>query len=224
MFESLYNEIYSKILKQKCDYLAKELPFITPFQYIFIYDKSLLNVDIKIDDNLRIESLVRLGIPVIEDYDGNLAIDIKTLEGTIDSAVALGSAFLNGDKIDAQDLNIDINGDGIALAHHFSSVPFAYWFLEVTDAVLDREHSFAFYFCNLRATQHHEITSFTIDHIKLQPGLYVSRKGKVGAETVTTFDLRLMSISHPFSSSSCRQRKRLVYGSMMWRCVFCDFG
>ena len=35
-----------------------------------------------------------------------------------------------------------------------------------------------------------KITSFTIDHIKLQPGLYVSRKDKVGSETVTTFDLR----------------------------------
>lgn len=38
-----------------------------------------------------------------------------------------------------------------------------------------------------------KITSFTIDHIKLQPGLYVSRKDKVGIETVTTFDLRLTS-------------------------------
>jgi S-ribosylhomocysteine lyase len=38
-----------------------------------------------------------------------------------------------------------------------------------------------------------KITSFTIDHIKLQPGLYVSRKDKVGVETVTTFDLRLTS-------------------------------
>ena len=36
-----------------------------------------------------------------------------------------------------------------------------------------------------------KITSFTIDHIKLQPGLYVSRKDRVGAETVTTFDLRV---------------------------------
>ena len=36
-----------------------------------------------------------------------------------------------------------------------------------------------------------KITSFTIDHIKLQPGLYVSRKDKIGTETVTTFDLRL---------------------------------
>jgi len=38
-----------------------------------------------------------------------------------------------------------------------------------------------------------KITSFTIDHIKLQPGLYVSRKDRVGEETVTTFDLRLTS-------------------------------
>ena len=38
-----------------------------------------------------------------------------------------------------------------------------------------------------------KITSFTIDHIQLQPGLYVSRKDKVGAETVTTLDLRLAS-------------------------------
>ena len=38
-----------------------------------------------------------------------------------------------------------------------------------------------------------KITSFTIDHIKLQPGVYVSRKDKVGAESVTTFDLRLTS-------------------------------
>lgn len=38
-----------------------------------------------------------------------------------------------------------------------------------------------------------KITSFTIDHIRLQPGLYVSRKDKVGNETVTTFDLRVTS-------------------------------
>ena len=36
-----------------------------------------------------------------------------------------------------------------------------------------------------------KITSFTIDHIQLQPGLYVSRKDRVGDQTVTTFDLRL---------------------------------
>lgn len=38
-----------------------------------------------------------------------------------------------------------------------------------------------------------KIASFTIDHIKLQPGVYVSRKDTVGAETITTFDLRMTS-------------------------------
>ena len=38
-----------------------------------------------------------------------------------------------------------------------------------------------------------KITSFTIDHNLLQPGLYVSRKDRIGAETVTTFDLRVTS-------------------------------
>ena len=38
-----------------------------------------------------------------------------------------------------------------------------------------------------------KITSFMIDHIKLQPGVYVSRKDSVGAEVITTFDLRMTS-------------------------------
>jgi len=35
------------------------------------------------------------------------------------------------------------------------------------------------------------IASFTIDHIKLLTGLYVSRIDMVGAEAVTTFDIRM---------------------------------
>lgn len=38
-----------------------------------------------------------------------------------------------------------------------------------------------------------KIASFTIDHLKLQPGIYVSRKDHIGAETITTFDLRMTS-------------------------------
>ena len=38
-----------------------------------------------------------------------------------------------------------------------------------------------------------KIASFTIDHIKLQPGIYVSRKDTIGAEVITTFDLRMTS-------------------------------
>ncbi|MDR0569474.1 MAG: S-ribosylhomocysteine lyase [Spirochaetaceae bacterium] len=35
-----------------------------------------------------------------------------------------------------------------------------------------------------------KIASFQVDHLRLKPGLYVSRKDKVGTGAVTTFDLR----------------------------------
>ncbi len=38
-----------------------------------------------------------------------------------------------------------------------------------------------------------KIKSFTIDHIKLRPGIYVSRQDHVGSETITTFDIRMTS-------------------------------
>ena len=38
-----------------------------------------------------------------------------------------------------------------------------------------------------------KITSFTINHLLLQPGVYVSRKDPVGGTIVTTFDLRMTS-------------------------------
>ena len=36
-----------------------------------------------------------------------------------------------------------------------------------------------------------KISSFNIDHLKLRPGVYVSRKDSVGEMTVTTFDIRM---------------------------------
>ena len=36
-----------------------------------------------------------------------------------------------------------------------------------------------------------KIASFTVNHLKLKAGLYVSRKDKFGAEVLTTFDIRL---------------------------------
>ena len=38
-----------------------------------------------------------------------------------------------------------------------------------------------------------KIASFTIDHVKLVPGVYVSRKDPVGGTIVTTFDIRITS-------------------------------
>lgn len=83
-----------------------------------------------------------------------------------------------------------------------------------------------------------KITSFTIDHIKLQPGLYVSRKDRVGNETVTTFDLRLTkpngepvmntaevhTIEHLAATflrnDPCWKEKVLYFGSMGCRTGF----
>ena len=36
-----------------------------------------------------------------------------------------------------------------------------------------------------------KIASFTVDHLRLLPGVYVSRKDTVGAEVLTTFDIRM---------------------------------
>lgn len=36
-----------------------------------------------------------------------------------------------------------------------------------------------------------KITSFTVNHLTLLPGVYVSRKDTVGTEVITTFDLRM---------------------------------
>ena len=36
-----------------------------------------------------------------------------------------------------------------------------------------------------------KIASFTIDHLRLEPGIYVSRKDRFGDTIITTFDLRL---------------------------------
>lgn len=38
-----------------------------------------------------------------------------------------------------------------------------------------------------------KIASFTVNHLSLKPGVYVSRKDHIGAKTITTFDLRMTS-------------------------------
>ena len=38
-----------------------------------------------------------------------------------------------------------------------------------------------------------KIASFTVDHIRLVPGIYVSRKDKISDTVITTFDIRMTS-------------------------------
>lgn len=41
-----------------------------------------------------------------------------------------------------------------------------------------------------------KIASFTVNHLTLLPGIYVSRKDTVGSEVITTFDLRMTRPNH----------------------------
>ena len=71
------------VLEQKYEYLQKMLPFISPYQYIFLSDKSILNVDIKLDD--KIENLGNASIKLLfsayhnkdysDEYLSNLGIE-----------------------------------------------------------------------------------------------------------------------------------------------------
>ena len=48
------------------------------------------------------------------------------------------------------------------------------------------------------------IASFTVDHLRLLPGIYVSRQDIVGGETVTTFDIRMTRVFDSFISNPFR--------------------
>ena len=50
-----------------------------------------------------------------------------------------------------------------------------------------------------------KIPSFTVDHIRLLRGIYVSRKDTVGNEIVTTFDIRMKEPNREpcLSTSGC---------------------
>ncbi|MCI8545080.1 MAG: hypothetical protein HFH09_02480 [Bacilli bacterium] len=51
-YSDVYDMEQSHCLIDKYKWLQQNFPFISPYQYIFINDKSLLNCDIKIDDRL----------------------------------------------------------------------------------------------------------------------------------------------------------------------------
>ncbi len=56
-------------------------------------------------------------------------------------------------------------------------------------AVLDTPAEAADFILGSRKLE--KIPSFTVNHLTLMPGVYVSRKDRLGAETITTFDLRI---------------------------------
>ena len=65
-------------LKNKFEYLKRELPFIDEHKYIFIDDKSLLNFDIRIDD--RVKNLEPATTKLLFSSRGNANISNQELE------------------------------------------------------------------------------------------------------------------------------------------------
>ena len=67
-----------------------------------------------------------------------------------------------------------------------------------------------------------KITSFTIDHIKLQPGIYVSRKDPVGGSMITTFDIRMTSPNE--AATFLRNHKEFGPKMIYWGPMGCRTG
>ncbi len=51
-YADVYKMDYGRLLLDKYIWLQEHIPFISPYHYIFMNDKSLLECDIKIDDRL----------------------------------------------------------------------------------------------------------------------------------------------------------------------------
>ena len=66
------------VLEQKFNYLRDALPFISPYQYIFISNKSVLNTEIKIDD--KINNLKNADVKILFTAYHNREISKEELE------------------------------------------------------------------------------------------------------------------------------------------------
>ena len=67
-----------------------------------------------------------------------------------------------------------------------------------------------------------KITSFTINHLKLLPGVYVSRVDYVAGNPVTTFDLRMtapLNTLAQHSSETIRNSVKKTSTSDLWAVV-----
>lgn len=71
------------MLGQKFAFLNKTFPFISPYKYIFLSDKSILNVDIKIDD--RVDNLTNTNKKILFTayHNKDIPDDVLAKEGII---------------------------------------------------------------------------------------------------------------------------------------------
>ena len=74
----LDNTILPDLIPKKCEFLQKNYPFLSSKNFIFTNDKSMLDVDIRIDD--RLHNLEGSGIKLLYDAYHNKDIDNELLE------------------------------------------------------------------------------------------------------------------------------------------------
>ena len=89
----IFPEIATKcgfVLGQKFDFLQRNLPFISPYQYIFLANKGILRADIRIDD--RIDNLVNADTKLLFNAYHNLeysdeylqSMGVERMDGWVD--------------------------------------------------------------------------------------------------------------------------------------------
>jgi 5'(3')-deoxyribonucleotidase len=76
------NSIMPELIEKKIEFLMKEFPFITPKNFMFVNDKSLIQADYKVDD--KIENLTGDGIKFLYTaYHNKDIVDNKLKENNI---------------------------------------------------------------------------------------------------------------------------------------------
>ena len=62
-----------------------------------------------------------------------------------------------------------------------------------------------------------KIPSFTIDHLRLLRGIYVSRKDEVNGEIITTFDIRMKEPNREPALGQGAPMIAAIWGVFIWR-------
>lgn len=77
-YSEIHKDIISELVPRKCEFIKRNYPFISPKNFIFTHDKSLIESDLKIDD--KIINLSNSNIKLLFDAYHNKDITFSTLE------------------------------------------------------------------------------------------------------------------------------------------------
>ena len=144
------------------------------------------------------------GLPAL--FEGNETLFNCAMSLDTETAIH-GGLICSGDKFitDRQELNtiksafpeglaVDMESGAIAQICYIYKVPFISF--RIISDTPGADNHWEQYTIHYQQTYNKNrnmktIPSFTIDHIRLLRGIYVSRKDQVGGDTVTTFDIRM---------------------------------